>query len=197
MARPKNKRHIILKAASTLFNQKGFHLASISEIAEEAGVGKGTVYEYFRSKDDLFLEVVTYNIQTYLERIEKVTLSKDAFLDQMDAFMAVHSEIISENFKATGHMLHTAASMEGKSKAVIQLILKNRHKVVDLLKGILLNGKVRGELSIDDLDFAADLIYDMIHRLSIRRCQYQLSIDACELERKKLMALTIKGIEHI
>ena len=47
----------IIAAAARVFAQKGFSGAVIAEIAAEAGIGKGTVYEYFNSKEDLFFAV--------------------------------------------------------------------------------------------------------------------------------------------
>jgi len=47
----------IIAAAARVFAQKGFTGAVIAEIAAEAGIGKGTVYEYFDSKEDLFFAV--------------------------------------------------------------------------------------------------------------------------------------------
>ena len=49
------KRRVILQAAMKVFAQDGYHRARMEEVAKEAGIGKGTVYEYFRSKTDLFL----------------------------------------------------------------------------------------------------------------------------------------------
>lgn len=49
------KRREILKAAMRVFAREGYHRAKMEAVAEEAGIGKGTVYEYFKSKTDLFL----------------------------------------------------------------------------------------------------------------------------------------------
>ena len=48
------KRLAILDAAAEVFSRKDFHEVLTDEIAAEAGVGKGTIYRYFRSKDDLY-----------------------------------------------------------------------------------------------------------------------------------------------
>ncbi len=48
------KRREILQAAMKVFARDGYHRARIEAVAEEAKIGKGTVYEYFRSKTDLF-----------------------------------------------------------------------------------------------------------------------------------------------
>lgn len=54
---PEQKRHEITTAALRVFAERGFTAATIDEIARVAGFGKGTVYQYFRSKDDLFFAV--------------------------------------------------------------------------------------------------------------------------------------------
>ena len=51
------KRESILKAAIEIFSKKDFKTASISEIARKAGVADGTIYQYFRSKEDLFFSI--------------------------------------------------------------------------------------------------------------------------------------------
>lgn len=45
-----SKRDMILAAAIRVFSQKGYHHTRMEEIAIEAGIGKGTIYEYFSSK---------------------------------------------------------------------------------------------------------------------------------------------------
>jgi AcrR family transcriptional regulator len=49
------KRREILQAAMQVFAREGYHRARMEAVAVEAGIGKGTVYEYFKSKTDLFL----------------------------------------------------------------------------------------------------------------------------------------------
>jgi len=51
------KEKEILEAAAAVFAERGFRAARVADVAERAGIGKGTVYEYFRSKEDLFLRL--------------------------------------------------------------------------------------------------------------------------------------------
>jgi AcrR family transcriptional regulator len=53
----KDKENRIVTAAAIVFSQRGYAGASVAEIALQAGIGKGTVYEYFNSKEDLFFAV--------------------------------------------------------------------------------------------------------------------------------------------
>ncbi len=51
------KKGAIITAATTVFAQKGYFGTRMAEVARTAGIGKGTIYEYFRSKEDLFFAI--------------------------------------------------------------------------------------------------------------------------------------------
>ncbi len=68
-----DKRRQILTAATKAFAAHGFHQAKIADIAAAAGVGKGTVYEYFSSKRDLFRQLLEHTFNAYLEFLEKIS----------------------------------------------------------------------------------------------------------------------------
>lgn len=60
------KRKEIMDAAIVVFSRTGYHRTKIKDVADEAGVGKGTVYEYFDSKEDLFLCMCEYLYEQFL-----------------------------------------------------------------------------------------------------------------------------------
>ena len=55
---PDEKRERIIQCAVAEFAQKGYRQASISQMVQEAGIAKGSFYQYFEDKDDLFLHIV-------------------------------------------------------------------------------------------------------------------------------------------
>ncbi len=57
--RPKKilKRQAIMEAAIDVFGKNSFQSANISEIAKRAGVAEGTIYQYFKNKEDLFFSI--------------------------------------------------------------------------------------------------------------------------------------------
>ena len=57
-----DKKNLITQAAAYLFARRGFSGTSIADIARNAGIGKGTVYEYFDSKEDLFFAVFQWYV---------------------------------------------------------------------------------------------------------------------------------------
>ncbi len=97
----------ILDTAAVLFSEKDFHEVTVDEIAGRVGLYKGTIYLYFKNKDDIFFTIVKEKTQTlfsrlksamegdttYLERLEKVIRSYLLFFEEHKSFFKiVHSE---------------------------------------------------------------------------------------------------------
>jgi AcrR family transcriptional regulator len=61
----------ILKAALWCFNKKGYHKASVEEIAKKAGLTKGAIYYYFKSKKHLFIELLHHVFEEYNKKLAK------------------------------------------------------------------------------------------------------------------------------
>ena len=62
-----NKRILILEALEKLLPGRRFHEITLDEVAKAAGVGKGTIYLYFKDKDALFAELVCYQLEKLAE----------------------------------------------------------------------------------------------------------------------------------
>ena len=89
-----DKRLRIMEAAVIVFSRKGFHRAKVEEIAEKAEVGKGTVYEYFKSKKELFLEMVLYIHQKYEAIVGQELLGVTTFRHRLQEFFRVSMEFL-------------------------------------------------------------------------------------------------------
>lgn len=86
------KRRDIVNAAAVVFAQTGYHETTIQHIARQAGIGKGTVYEYFATKEDLFLavydawmtdyeELVARNVEQATDTLAKVEAVRDSTVE--------------------------------------------------------------------------------------------------------------------
>src|SRR5215472_12916514 len=71
--RKRRNRQALIEAGHQVMAQKGIDAATMSEIAERADVGAGTVYNYFASKDDLAMRVMEEVMDRLAQRIEAVT----------------------------------------------------------------------------------------------------------------------------
>ncbi len=74
LSRKEEKRALIIEAAAKVFARRGFASTLMAEIAIEAGIGKGTLYEYFDSKEDLFFTVFEWFVKA-TEAEAKVSIS--------------------------------------------------------------------------------------------------------------------------
>lgn len=75
-----SKREAIRDAAVKVFAAKGYHTATVSEVAEVANVGKGTVYFYYASKEDLLMEILVFHfdqMMSLIEHIEQIELGPE------------------------------------------------------------------------------------------------------------------------
>lgn len=63
------RRQLIIRAAKTLFSQNSFHEIGMRDIANEAGISVASLYQYFPSQDDLFVEILTNDINQIKSRL--------------------------------------------------------------------------------------------------------------------------------
>jgi AcrR family transcriptional regulator len=68
-ALPEEKRERVLAAATELFADRGFHQTDMEAIARQSGVSKGSLYTYFRNKDELFLYICNLGIHGFRESV--------------------------------------------------------------------------------------------------------------------------------
>ena len=83
------KRAHIRAAAIRIFAEKGYHGATISQIARAADVGKGTVYLYFSNKEDLLIAILEHHFDGVMSLIEKAEQAEMAKGDPARAIRAV------------------------------------------------------------------------------------------------------------
>jgi len=90
-------RKAILDAAVKLFSSKGFEHTSIEELAREAGVGKGTIYGYFATKQEIFLAFCEEEIDYVFERLDREVDPKAPLLEQIVALSMLQFDFVSAN----------------------------------------------------------------------------------------------------
>ena len=76
-------RRRILESAREVFFRDGFMKANLDEVAEKAGVAKGTLYRYFESKADLYVAVLTRNHEIFHDLIKAASERGDNAVDRV------------------------------------------------------------------------------------------------------------------
>lgn len=86
------KREAICKAAAKLFAQRPFHEVRLDDVAAAASIGKGTLYVYFRSKEDLFVSLISEAFEKIIDTLE-TKLDNDA-IEPREALRTIVRELV-------------------------------------------------------------------------------------------------------
>ena len=135
------KANAIIRAAIKVFARDGLEKGKIADIAVEAGIGKGTVYEYFGSKDEIFHAIVDTLMGDILDASEKLYSMQLSPQNKLQTFIRMNTEIVFEmgdavlimteiraqGARAISHGEHQSMQLPdsyGKMKALVVKILQ-------------------------------------------------------------------------
>ncbi len=159
-----DKRERILLAAERIFARHGFFAARVSEIAKEAGVADGTIYLYFKSKDDLLISLFEQRM-TQVNEALRAAIAGVAPKDQLRAFIKAYLQLVHDEPGAAEVL---TIELRQSSKFMKEY---DNPQFVDFLRtlgGILAAGQERGELDATiPAHVAARMIFGMLDELAL------------------------------
>ena len=85
-----NKYHLILEAAVSVFARQGFHQSTVAQIAKEAGVADGTIYLYFKNKNDILVQFWSYRTKQVFEHFRSEVKKADKSADKLRNLIRRH-----------------------------------------------------------------------------------------------------------
>ena len=156
--RERKRRHI-LKAASRIFAEHDYHSVSMDQVASSARVGKGTLYRYFDSKEDLYLALLDSALLILTERLEeeeKAGLSPDQALNQMVSAI-VHT--FYQHLPSFRILNHDTGRLIVRKK---QLFQERRRRMVAALRRVLERGIAEGMFRPLDPEVVPSLLIGMV-----------------------------------
>jgi len=159
--RGKGKRELIIEAAIQVFSQKGYHNTRMEEIAQAAGIGKGTIYEYFNSKLHLFQSMIEDSLQFYMHRMEVQRSDQMPMAERLKILIDSHIRFCLENRELTRVLFGEA---EAPDKELMEWAMALRKDKLKRMQSLLVEGIERGELR-SDLDLHM-LSFSILHTLA-------------------------------
>ncbi len=149
----------ILEYAKKEFAEKGFHNASVDNIAENAGVGKGTVYRHFGSKESLFLEVSRDTFIDFMETFES-TIEHNTFKDTLKFLLDSVLEHHLDKRDTIQIIFHYVSKMIG-NKQWKDKFFKFSESEIEILTKIVQKGIERGEITEKlDVNILVEILRD-------------------------------------
>lgn len=89
-----DRRQDILDSAEKVFAVRGFAAARVDDIAETAGVGKGTIYLYFPSKQELFISLLENRVGRFISNLEKWLADVDSLEELLQVLVLIRGQFI-------------------------------------------------------------------------------------------------------
>jgi len=172
----------IMKAAIRVFSEHGFDGAKMEYIAKEAGIGKGTIYEYFESKDRLFEEILIFSVDQFSLGL-KVSMDKGKTIEEKILNCSrFYADFLSNHME----FVHIAMQVKMLSKEIRIHHMAVQAVVLGYYKEMVKVAKEKGEFR-PDLDEELGM-YCIIGALE-QFCKHRIFIDPRPLEEKDHQAM--------
>lgn len=135
------RRHEIFQSSVALIFKQGFAATSMQEIAQAAGVGKSTLYDYFPNKDHVLLFVFEEELEIMQEQAEVIAAQTIPSQEKLTKILEAHLEFLINNKNINREISLQASHLERLGQ---RRILKKRYAYQDLLRGIMEQGVQEG-----------------------------------------------------
>ncbi len=153
------KRREIALSCIDLIYDVGMKNLTVAQVAKNAGIGKGTVYEYFENKDDIIFEIINMHIEEHHKEFSKEVLKLETIKDKIELFFDFvlnDSEKNIKHFNGYKEFLSIVLSEENFSMKEFNCN-KNEFFKNELIK-IFEEGIAKGELKEEAIDLADGVI---------------------------------------
>ncbi len=185
-----DKRSDILEAAAALFAQFSLKKVTVDEIAERASVSHATIYKYFKSKEEVFEQVVKAESQQLWDAVTIAVDEAPRVVDKLKAYLLTKVTKIHElvNFyRVTREMWNEYWPYVDSARA--EFIAQEK----ELVEAILNEGNQTGELNVAKVDLTAHTIV-----ISLKSMEFSWATETCEVPLEEyvdfLITLVMNGI---
>ena len=151
-----NRRKLILEAATKSFSMFGYKATTMDHVAKIANVGKGTIYTFFKNKEELFLEIINDLIVEMKERA-------DASFDPSSPFMEnVHRALMNMLEYRKEHQLTVKLFQEQREIGTLEVkevISHLENAILNYMKNRVQEAADKGEIKTLDTELTAFIIF--------------------------------------
>jgi TetR/AcrR family fatty acid metabolism transcriptional regulator len=141
-----DKYHRILEAAVKVFAEQGFFQSTVSQIAKEAGVADGTIYLYFKNKEDILVQFFSYKARHVFARFREEVDGADTAVDKLRNLIHRHLE----EFQNDRNMAMVYRAETHQNSRLVEEQIKEMSKMyLDIVSEIVEQGQEEGVIRRD------------------------------------------------
>lgn len=183
----------IIDAAVEVIAENGYHQSQVSKIAKQAGVADGTIYLYFKNKEDILISLFKEKMGQFIERIEEDIKEKATAKEKLALVISKHFSLLAgdHNLAIVTQLELRQSNLELRQK--INEILKG---YLNILDGILTEGIQSGELKEGlDVRLARQMIFGTIDETVTTWVMNDQKYDLAALS-DSVLELLVSGIHN-
>ena len=149
------RRHAIFHQVVNIFLKKGFQETSMREIAEAAGLGKSTLYDYFKTKDEILVYYFEDQLNDITAAVQQIAMQNKSADKRLREIIQIHMEFLQANKSLFMKLSMEAQRLKPESQRTIQ---EKRHAYQDLLRALIDEGIREGAFRQVDSLLAARIL---------------------------------------
>ena len=187
----KFKKEKIINAAAELFARKNYHEVMMEDVAKLVSVAKGTVYNYFNSKEDLYFSIMENRLEKLSSLLKEKTRFESSTIGSLRAFVITLYSFMMLN--RDFFLIFRKETLNGEQKFCDNIIaLENDIK--NIFRDIIFNGITEGLFREIKDDFAVDLILGSIYGTVYRAIENNYPHDKIFQEKQRLYDFILHGL---
>ena len=192
LKRNKPKYKQIIDAAVIAIAENGYHQAQVSKIAKQAGVADGTIYLYFKNKEDILISVFREKMGVFVDNLQDIIKNGSSSSEKLAQMIENHFKVLSDDrHLATVTQLELRQSNK-EVRLKINAILKEYLKLLD---EILIEGMLSGEFNPTmDVRLARQMVFGTIDEITTTWVMNEYRYDLLALS-SKVTQLVLNGLK--
>lgn len=158
------KRNKILNVAIMEFSEYGFNSANINRIAQKSGISVGSIYKYFDNKEDLFLTIVHFGVETLKDVLKDIMESNEALESRIEKII----KAIQSHSRSNVHLtkLYNEMTTESHSNLVWKIVSDMESATAGLYTSFIKDaqeaGVVRADINANVFAFYLDNLFILL-----------------------------------
>ena len=154
-----SKKNNIIKVAAKLFSDKSFHDVTMDEIAEQVGVAKGTLYLYFSSKENLYLEILEHTFDSIESLLETEVAKSDSAPEKLKKVLSIIINFYRKNIDVLKILSRDETHLIREHH---ELTERWRQRRINLYEKIIQKGITEGSFKTTNTELAALILYGSV-----------------------------------
>jgi AcrR family transcriptional regulator len=155
------RRHEVIDAACRIFARLGYAATNVEDIAKEAGMAKGTVYLYFKSKEEVFVAVLARDLENLTSKTIEGMSAAATFIDRLNVYLNLRLDYLEHNQDFLRVYFAEFGRCGSRTVLISEVIDKLFWRGFEFMRQCLEQAIARKEIRPVPVDSAAFAIFDL------------------------------------